>query len=194
MLSYRVFEKFARMLLEGFVPGCEATEMPLPTLFGQVRDEAFRPDGADPGRTSMAGLSMRMFTFWRTRLRVIDGGAAPTEEDLHDVSWTEWADAMYTIYWHCPRIDHLHLECVAVALAYCNMVAGSRAIIHAQELTSARQLTGRIDRATVYAIMRAAKTREQGRALAARLLEWCGADDGRISAYLLRLDLAEDEE
>ena len=174
MLSYRVFEKFARMLLEGQTATRQEEDVVLPTLFANVREEAFRLDEGDALRTSMAGLSMRMFTLWRMRLRVLDGGQAPTEDDLQRISFTEWADAIHCIYWRTPRIDHLHMECVAVTIAYCNMLLGSRALVHVQEMAPPRRFTpGRIDRGTVYAVMRATKTRELGRAFCRELLAWC---------------------
>ena len=207
MLSHLVFDKFVRMLLEGYCDATPPADIALPTLFATVREAAFKVeagtetsrveagaeaeaskvDGADPRRTSMAGLTLRMFSVWRTRLRVVHGSGVPDVEALRSISYAEWADAVHTMFWRMPHIDHLHLECVAVTIAYCNMLMGSRAMVHVQEMAPPKRFTpGRLDRGTVYAVMRATKTRELGRAFCRELLTWCAeqltARSSRIAA------------
>ena len=184
MLSYKVFEKFVRMVLEGCATTKPAADVPLATLFEQVRETAYKADATDPRRTQMAGLTMRVFSVWRTYLRVVDGGQAPTEADLRDITYGEWAEAMHTVYWRMPHIDHLHLECIAVTLAAMLMHTGSRAIRLLQTTVGANP-SGQLDRATVYAVMRAARTRHAARDLCTQLLTTSAAAPAAAPAVVV---------
>jgi len=184
MLSYKVFEKFVRMVLEGCATTKPAADVPLATLFEQVRETAYKADATDPRRTQMAGLTMRVFSVWRTYLRVVDGGQAPTEADLRDITYGEWAEAMHTVYWRMPHIDHLHLECIAVTLAAMLMHTGSRAIRLLQTTVGATP-SGQLDRATVYAVMRAARTRHAARDLCTQLLTTSAAAPAAAPAVVV---------
>lgn len=215
MLSYNVFRKFARLLLEGQTAATMPERMDLVQLFEHVRPMAFHAYPADPLRTDMAGLQMRLFRLWRNDLsKLTNVKGPPTEDALRAITYHEWMDALHTFYWQQPRMELLGWECVAVCLAECYMRLGSRALHQLQEIVGV-PTSPRIDAHMARVFSSRFVTRIQARDLCSRLLDWrtqcltppalpiqptsealpadAAAESARIGRYLLRLDLSEDE-
>ena len=205
------FDTFLRFLIrwEGATNpiGREDTE----SIYLRATPFAFSKHPKDPGGATMMGITMRVFTVWRT---AICKQPRPTETDLRSMPYAEWENIVRYLYWQPLRADTLPFDCFNIALADWHFHSGATAIRHAQTLLGTEP-DGYVGRKTINAAKRAMPTRERARLLATQLTEtrraWLQALalrqpqlatfaqgwDNRINALLFlfqTLDLTEEEE